>query len=195
MTTLVLASSSPYRRTLLARLGLPFSVSAPGVDETRRPGEAPAALARRLADAKARAAARAYADALVIGADQVALLGAEILSKPGGHEATVAQLCASAGRRVEFLTAVCVLNTRSGRMQTEVASYAVRLRALTRAQVEAYARRERPYDCAGGFKAEGLGVALFEAMQGEDPTALVGLPLIRLVAMLGAEGVDVLADT
>lgn len=191
---IVLASSSPHRRALLARLQLPFSVSPPALDETPRPGEADADLAARLALAKARAVAPRQPHALVIGSDQVAVLGGRRLGKPGDAAQSIAQLLAAAGQRIDFLTGLCLLDADSGRHQLDVVPYTVVLRPLERRQVESYVRRDRPFDCAGGFRAERLGIALFERTEGEDPTALIGLPLIRLVRMLAREGVDVLLE-
>ncbi len=193
MPELVLASTSPYRRALLERLGLPFAVEPPQVDETPRRGEPPEALVRRLALAKARAVARRRPQALVIGSDQVAELDGRPLGKPGGREAAVAQLLALAGRRVTFHTGLALVGP-GGREVAEVVCCAVRFRPLRREQVEAYLAREpEACGCAGAFRSEGLGIALVEAFEGEDPTALVGLPLIRLVALLEAAGLPVLA--
>ncbi|MGC9457168.1 MAG: Maf family protein [Halothiobacillaceae bacterium] len=189
---LILASSSPYRRDLLARLGLPFDCIRPEVDETARPGESPEALVVRLARAKAAVVARACPGRLVIGSDQVAVLDGQILGKPGGHEQARRQLQAASGRTVRFLTGLCLL-TDQGPGECDLVPFDVRFRSLTDREIEAYLQRERPYDCAGSFKSEGLGVMLFESMTGEDPTALIGLPLIRLCAMLRAVGVDPLA--
>lgn len=189
---LVLASTSSYRQALLARLGIPFEVQPSGVDETARPGEGAEALVARLSEEKARAVAATRADALVIGSDQLAVADGEVLGKPGGFERAVAQLARVAGRSVVFLTGLCVVDAASGRAQRDVVAYRVVFRALDRGAIERYVRREAPYDCAGSFKMEGLGVALFERLEGDDPNALVGLPLIRLVRMLEAEGVAVL---
>lgn len=189
---LILASTSPYRKTLLERLRLPFTCVAPGTDETPIPGEQPAALSARLARAKAESVGGLHRESLVIGSDQVAVLGDKTLGKPGNHANNVRQLRDASGRRVEFLTALCLHNPATRRTQTDVIPYAVEFRSLTGPQIEAYVRAEQPYDCAGGFKAEGLGISLFARMEGADPTALVGLPLIRLVAMLAEEGVEVL---
>ncbi|HHJ14482.1 MAG TPA: septum formation inhibitor Maf [Gammaproteobacteria bacterium] len=194
MTQLVLASTSPFRKALLERLGRPFSTARPEADETRRPNETAHALVERLSADKARAVAGRFPEALIIGSDQVAVLGDEILGKPGTHEKAVEQLGAASGKEVLFLTGLCLLNAASGHAQVEVVPFRVKFRTLTDRQIENYLRREQPYNCAGSFKSEGLGIALFEAMTGEDPNALIGLPLIRLVAMLGNEGVDVLGD-
>jgi septum formation protein len=193
--SLVLASTSHYRRTLLERLGVPFTVAAPDTDERRLPGEPPHVQARRLAEQKARSVAARHPGALVIGADQVAVIDTEPLGKPGTAAATVEQLLRASGRRVMFETGLCLLEVASGRVQLDVVPFAVVFRHLDRAEVEEYVRRERPYDCAGGFRVEGLGIALFERLEGTDPTALVGLPLIRLAGMLRAEGLNVLTQS
>jgi MAF protein len=195
MTQILLASTSAYRRELLARLGVVFDVVDPGVDETARAGEDAATLVARLAEAKARSGARNAGDALVIGSDQVAVLDGEILGKPGNAAANRRQLERASGKRVQFLTGLCLLTAASGRTQVEVVPFAVYFRALTREQIAAYVDRERAFDCAGGFRSEGLGSALFEKMEGDDPSALMGLPLQRLTRMLENEGVDVLLQT
>lgn len=192
MSRIVLASTSPFRRALLQKLGLPFEVDAPAVDETRQPGESPAELVGRLAREKARAVAIRHPDALIIGSDQVAVLDATVVGKPGDHATATAQLSRASGRSVEFLTGLCVLDAASGSAEVEVVPFRVVFRTLSPAQIENYLRREQPYDCAGSFKSEGLGIALFERLEGEDPNALVGLPLIRLVRLLEAHGVAVL---
>jgi septum formation protein len=188
---LVLASTSPYRRELLSRLQLKFEVMSPGVEENPLPGEAPAATALRLAEAKARAGAARYPGALVIGSDQVAELDGERLEKPGRHELAVRQLALASGRSAVFHTAVALLNATSGRLHTRVVPSRVTFRPLTPAQIEAYLQREQPYDCAGSAKSEGLGIALLRSIEGDDPTALIGLPLIALVDMLEQEGCSV----
>jgi septum formation protein len=190
---IVLASTSPFRRDLLARLGLPFVADSPAVDESRRPDEPPQVLVLRLAEAKARAVAECHPGSLVIGSDQVACIGDEVLGKPGDRARAIAQLERASGRAVLFQTGLCLLNTASGRAQTLVEPFRVHFRRLTRARIEGYVDRERPFDCAGSFKSEGLGIALFQRLEGEDPTALIGLPLIRLVALLELEGLDPLA--
>ena len=189
---LVLASLSPYRRQLLARLGQPFAWQAPNIDETAQVGEPPDRLVRRLALAKARALASTYADHLLIGSDQVAVNGGQTLGKPGDRGRAMAQLVAASGRTVQFVTSVCVLESRSGRHATEVVTCSVVFRQLSAAQIAAYVERETPFDCAGSFKAEGLGIALFERIVTTDPTALTGLPLIALTRMLADVGLDVL---
>ena len=186
---LVLGSTSRYRRELLERLRLPFEVAAPHVDETPRPGEAPAALAVRLGLAKARAVASQFPEAVVIGSDQVADLDGEPLGKPGDHERAVAQLRRMRGRTVVFQTAVTVACIASGFEASELAPVRVRFRPLSDAEIERYLRAEQPYDCAGSAKSEGLGIALLDAIDSDDPTALVGLPLIRTCRLLRAAGV------
>jgi len=190
---LVLASTSPYRRELLARLRLPFEAVAPGVDEAALPGEAPLAMARRLAGRKASAVAARDAEAVVIGSDQVAELDGQALGKPGRHDRAVEQLRAMRGRDVRFHTAVSVVCRASGFAQQALVSVRVRFRDLTDAEIERYLRLEQPYDCAGSAKCETLGIALVDAIESDDPTALVGLPLIRTSEMLRAAGLDPLA--
>lgn len=193
MLPLVLASGSPYRRTLLAKLGLPFEWAAPEIDETPHFNEAPEQLASRLAAAKARALAAQFPEHLIIGSDQVGLLGGRKLSKPGDFETAREQLLAAAGRTLSFHTGVSVLNSRSGRQLSAVDTCRVHLRPLTAAQIENYLRREQPYDCVGAFKSEGLGIALIARFEGNDPNTLVGLPLIQLISLLQRFGIDVLA--
>jgi septum formation protein len=185
---LVLGSTSRYRRELLERLRLPFTVEPPQVDETPRPGEAPAALALRLALAKANAVARRHPDAVVIGSDQVADLAGEPLGKPGNHARATEQLRRMRGRTVVFHTALSVVRRDRGFEQAEIAPVRVRFRELDDAEIEAYLRAEQPYDCAGSAKCEGLGIALLDAIDSDDPTALVGLPLIRTCRLLRAAG-------
>ncbi|WP_018231790.1 Maf family protein [Thioalkalivibrio thiocyanodenitrificans] len=192
MRTLILASSSPYRRELLSRLGLVFECHSPDVDESVLAGESPDALVVRLARSKAQAVAHQHPDALIIGSDQCAELDGRILGKPGDHEGAVRQLRAASGREVVFHTGLCLLNARTGRAHVTSVPFRVRFRALDSAMIEDYLRRETPYDCAGSFKSEGLGIVLFEGMEGDDPTSLVGLPLIALVGMLQREGMPVL---
>ncbi len=186
---LILASTSPYRRELLSRLQLPFETISPDVDETPLPGEAPEALALRLAEAKARAVAALHPDALVIGSDQVAVLDGAIYGKPGTHERAVRQLQTMRGRTVNFFTGLALVNGRDGRAQIQGIPTLVTFRALSDGEIEAYLRREQPYNCAGSAKSEGLGIALLERMEGSDPNALIGLPLIALCDMLRHEGV------
>ena len=189
---LVLGSSSPYRRELLSRLHVRFETTVPAVDETELPGESPLELARRLALAKARAVALQFPQAVVIGSDQVADLAGEALGKPGSHERAVAQLRQMSGQVVVFQTAVAVVCAATGFEQLDVAPVRVTFRPLTDAEIEAYLQAERPYDCAGSARSEGLGIALLEAIESDDPTALVGLPLIRTCRMIRAAGVKVL---
>jgi septum formation protein len=190
--SLILASTSPFRRDLLARLGLPFTVQAPDADETPQPGEDAAALVARLAAGKAQAAARHHPAALIIGSDQAAVLDDEIIGKPGDHERALAQLRRASGRTITFYTGLCLLDSASGQRQVTVEPFQVVFRTLTESQIEDYLRREQPYHCAGSFKSEGLGIALFERLEGDDPTSLIGLPLIRLIRMLEAAGMTVL---
>lgn len=189
---LILASTSPYRRELLGRLGLPFDITNPRVDETPLPGEAPESLALRLAEAKARAVAADHPDALIIGSDQVATVDGEIYGKPGSHDNAVAQLRTLSGRTVNFFTALCVLDARSGEADVRGVPTLVGFRELTDDEIENYLRREPAYNCAGSAKSEGLGVALLSSMRGDDPTALVGLPLIALCDMLRRHGMAIL---
>lgn len=189
--SLVLGSTSVYRRELLSRLRLPFEVEPPQVDEEPLPGEAPADLARRLAAAKAAAVAARHPAAVVIGSDQVADLDGEPLGKPGNHANAVAQLRRMSGRTVVFQTALTVMCQQSGFVAHDLAPVRVRFRALHDEEIEAYLRAEQPYDCAGSARSEGLGIALLEAIDSDDPTALVGLPLIRTCRMLRAAGVRV----
>ena len=188
--TLILASTSRYRRELLERLRLPFDVHAPDVDEAPLTGEAPVALAQRLALAKARAVSAAHPDAIVIGSDQVADLDGTPIGKPGTHERAVAQLRAMRGRSIVFQTAVAVVRPSTGYVGTALAPVTVRFRNLSDTEIEHYLRTEQPYDCAGSAKCETLGIALLDAIDSDDPTALVGLPLIRTCALLRAAGLD-----
>jgi septum formation protein len=186
--TLILASTSTYRRELLARLRLPFDVVSPGVDETPLAAEPPAALAGRLALAKARAVATMHPHATVIGSDQVADLNGEPIGKPGTHERAVAQLQRMRGKTVIFQTAVAVVCHASGFEQADLAAVTVRFRSLTDAEIETYLHAETPYDCAGSAKSEGLGISLLDAIESDDPTALIGLPLIRTCNLLRRAG-------
>ena len=185
---LVLGSTSRYRRELLSRLRLAFDVAAPDVDETPQPGEAPRALALRLALAKARDVAARHPQAIVIGSDQVADLAGRPLGKPGTHERAMAQLRAMSGQTVVFQTALSVVCVATGFEQTDLAAVEVRFRTLNEGEIERYLRAEQPYDCAGSAKSEGLGIALLEAIHNDDPSALVGLPLIRTARLLRAAG-------
>lgn len=188
---IILASSSPYRRELLARLKLPFETVSPEVEETPLPGETPLALAERLAVAKARKVAEGRPGSLVIGSDQVAVYDGRIVGKPGGREAAAAQLRAASGRTVVLYTGLALVHSDTGRVQSEVVPYRVTFRPLDEALIQRYLDKEQPYGCAGSVRSEGLGIALLERFEGEDPNALIGLPLIRLVRMLEREGVQV----
>lgn len=189
---LILASTSAYRRELLDRLGIPFEVKSPDVDESPRPNEPTADLARRLAKAKALAVAKLNPEAIVIGSDQVADLHGKPLGKPGDHERATQQLRAMSGQTVLFQTAVAVVCLSTGFSDVELAVVEVRFRQLNDTEIENYLQRERPYDCAGSAKSEGLGIALLEHIGNDDPTALVGLPLIRTTKMIRAAGVRLL---
>ena len=186
---LVLASTSIYRSELLKRLQLPFETAAPDVDETALPGESARDTSMRLAQEKARAVAARYPDALIIGSDQVALLDGQQLGKPLTHDNAVKQLRAMRGKTTCFYTALALLNSKTGNMQIEVAENHVTLRDLSDAEIEGYLLKEQPYHCAGSAKSEGLGIALMSKMTGDDPNALVGLPLILLTEMLHRENV------
>ena len=190
--TMILASSSIYRRELLERLQLPFATVSPDVDETPLDGEAPEATAVRLAQTKARKVAEQHPKALIIGSDQVAALDGLQLGKPLTHDNAVKQLRMVRGRSVTFYSALCLYNAHLNRMQAEVVSYAVKFRDVSDAQIENYLLKEQPYHCTGSAKSEGLGIALIAAMHGDDPNALIGLPLIELVNMLQNEGVNVI---
>ncbi|WP_347329712.1 Maf family protein [Marinimicrobium locisalis] len=191
MPKLLLASSSPYRRQLLERLGLPFTTTSPEVDESPGVDEAPAALAERLAISKALALApKTPQPLLIIGSDQVASLDGRPLGKPGDHHRATEQLRAASGQRVTFYTGLCLYDARTGLHRSHCERFYVHFRPLTDAQIEAYLTKEAPYDCAGAFKMEALGIRLFERLEGEDPNALIGLPLIALTDMLLEAGVD-----
>jgi septum formation protein len=189
---IVLASSSPYRRELLSRLGLPFDSVSPEVDESARPDETPQQLVERLAVLKASTVAEHSPGALVIGSDQVAVHDGEIVGKPRDHDHAVFQLQQASGTAVTLYTGLALIHADSGRIQSEVVPYRVVFRKLDDEQIDRYLRKEQPYDCAGSVKSEGLGIALLERFEGEDPNALIGLPLIRLVRMLEREGVAIL---
>jgi septum formation protein len=189
---LILASSSIYRRELLERLQLPFTIVSPDVDETPLPGEAPEDTALRLAQEKARKVGQSHQQALIIGCDQVATQDGLQLGKPLIHDNAVQQLRMMRGRSVTFHSALCLYNASTDSMQAEVVPYIVEFRDLSDAQIENYLHKEQPYHCAGSAKSEGLGIALIAAMQGDDPNALIGLPLITLISMLQNEGVNVI---
>ena len=190
--TLILASSSIYRRELLTHLQIPFTCISPDVDETILPGEQPQETALRLAQVKAKKVGVSHSDALIIGCDQVATLDGMQLGKPLNHDNATKQLRMMRGREVTFHSALCLYNAAKQSMQAEVVPYVVQFRNLSDAQIESYLVKEQPYHCAGSAKSEGLGIAIIERMIGEDPNALIGLPLIKLVSMLQNEGVNVI---
>jgi len=192
MPQLVLASTSPFRKQLLEKLQLSFSTDSPEIDESRLEGESPEQLVARLAEQKATAVAERHPNSLIIGSDQVAVNDGQILGKPGNHAKAVAQLQSASGKRVTFLTGLCLYNSATGDCQVEVVPFGVVFRKLNESQIENYLKAEQPYNCAGSFKSEAMGIALFERLEGEDPNTLIGLPLIRLVRMLEAEGVRVI---
>lgn len=187
---IVLASSSRYRRELLARLGLEFSTAAPEVDETPIAGEPASQLALRLANAKAHAVAKDFPAALIIGSDQVAMLGSTPLNKPGNYKNAAQQLRLMSGQAVSFFTALCLVNARTRRVHSDVVTVTVRMRRLSEAQIDRYLRADQPYDCAGSARIEALGITLVHGIESDDPSALIGLPLIRLCDMLAAEGIE-----
>ena len=190
---LILGSTSPFRRELLQRLRLPFTTAAPDIDETRLSNETADAMVQRLSLEKARAVAAQHPDALIIGSDQCAVLGEQIIGKPHTHANAVAQLTAASGQTVRFLTGLCLYDSRDDSYQLDLVPFDVTFRELTRMEIDSYLRQEQPYNCAGSFKSEGLGVTLFQSMNGDDPSALIGLPLIRLCDMLRQVGISPLA--
>ena len=189
---LILASTSAYRKALLERLQLDFQCDSPDIDETPLPGESVDTMVVRLAKNKAGAVATNHPDALVIGSDQGAVLDGEMLTKSGNFDNAVKQLQKASGKRITFQTGLCLLNTRNGNVQTACIPYTVVFKTLTQDMITNYLQKEEPYNCAGSFKSEGLGIALFEKFEGDDPNALIGLPLIKLVEMLDNEGFSVL---
>jgi septum formation protein len=197
--SLILASSSPFRKELLSKLGLEFSTHAPDIDESRHDGETPEQLVYRLSQEKAAEVAKTQSG-LIIASDQVATLGSgtktddKILSKPHTHENATNQLQQSSGNTVTFVTSLTLLNTNSGNIQTVVETFKVIFRTLTAKQIDNYLKKEQPYNCAGSFKSEALGISLFERLEGDDPNTLIGLPLIQLIKMLENEGVDILEN-
>jgi len=190
--TLILASSSIYRRELLTRLCIPFTVESPDVDETPLPQESPAQTALRLAQAKARKVGQRHQNALIIGCDQVAVLDGLQLGKPLIHDVAMNQLRMMQGRTVVFHSAICIYNSQTSNLQSAIVPYEVKFRQLDDTEIERYLLKEQPYHCAGSAKSEGLGIALIEHMRGDDPNALIGLPLITLINMLKQEGVNVI---
>jgi len=185
--TIVLASSSPFRKTLLERLMIPFDTVNPDIDETPIVGESPIELVERLAIEKAKAVASVTSNSLIIGSDQVAMHGDEIVGKPHTHERAVEQLRAASGKQIELYTGLALINSKSKAVQSEVVPFTVHFKQLSEQVIESYLRKEEPYNCAGSVRSEGLGVALLERFEGDDPNALIGLPLIRLVRMLERE--------
>ena len=188
---LILGSTSPFRKELLHKLGLSFDADSPDIDETMQSGEQPEKLVQRLAFEKAKAVAAKHKGALVIGSDQVACIGSNILGKPGNRDNAIAQLSQASGQRVSFYTGLCLINSANGNKQIVCEPFHVYFRELSRDQIERYLDAEEPYNCAGSFKSEGLGISLFEKLEGDDPNSLIGLPLIRLITMLEQEGISV----
>lgn len=192
MPKLVLGSTSPFRKALLEKLQLEFDTDSPDIDETRKQDETPEQLVARLACEKARAVADRHPDSLIIGSDQVAVNGHAILGKPGTHDRAMQQLREASGKQVKFLTGLCLYNSASGNEQVVVEPFSVHFRQLTDEQINNYLNAEQPYNCAGSFKSEAMGIALFDKLEGDDPNSLIGLPLIRLIRMLENEGVNVI---
>jgi len=188
---LILGSTSPFRKELLNKLGLSFITDAPDIDESMGSNEPPEGFVQRLALEKAQAVADRHPDTLIIGSDQVACIENDILGKPGNRERAIEQLTQASGQRVSFYTGLCLLNSGSGKSQVVCEPFHVYFRELSRLQIEHYLDAEQPYNCAGSFKSEGLGISLFERLEGDDPNTLIGLPLIRLIAMLEHEGISV----
>lgn len=191
MLPLILASSSPYRRELLTRLHIPFSCASPNIDESRLPNESPRQLVERLALQKAQALSASYPQHLIIGSDQVAVLEQDVLGKPHTAENAFSQLRAASGKSVSFLTGLTLLNSATGEYQVDCVPFTVHFRSLTDEQISRYLEIDQPFDCAGSFKAEGLGVSLFRSTEGSDANSLIGLPLIRLIDMLHQQGVQI----
>ena len=192
MQQLILGSSSPFRKELLAKLCLEFITSSPDINETRLENEQPHALVQRLAEQKAIKIAQSYPDALIIGSDQVAVLNDQVLGKPGNYDNAMKQLMAASGNKVEFLTGLALFNSKSGHMQSLVEPFKVSFKTLSESQIAFYLQQEQPYQCAGSFKSEGFGISLFSKLEGNDPNSLIGLPLIRLISLLEIEGIDIL---
>ena len=187
MPKLILGSSSPFRKMLLERLMLPFETANPNIDESAHAGETPIELVERLAIEKAQAVAKNHSDSLIIGSDQVALHGNDVVGKPHTHQRAVEQLRSASGKKITLYTGLALLNSDSGNIQSEVIPFTVHFKKLSEQVIESYLRKEEPYNCAGSVKSEGLGIALMDRFDGDDPNALIGLPLIRLVAMLEKE--------
>lgn len=192
MQQLILGSSSPFRAEILTKIGLPFITASPDIDESPLAGEQPEQLVQRLSEQKAFKIAENHPNALIIGSDQVALLDGEVLGKPGNHENAVKQLMAASGKTVLFMTGLALLNSQTNNIQSLVEPFEVEFRKLSFAQINYYLSQEQPYQCAGSFKSEGFGISLFSKLNGNDPNSLIGLPLIRLISLLEAEGIDVL---
>ena len=188
---LILGSTSPFRKELMQKLGLSFEVDSPDIDETMLEAEQPEQFVQRLALEKAQAVAARHDSALVIGSDQVACIGSNILGKPGTRDKAIQQLTDASGKHVSFYTGLCLLNSANGEYQIVCEPFHVHFRELSQEQIERYLDAEEPYNCAGSFKSEGLGISLFEKLEGDDPNSLIGLPLIKLIAMLDREGVAV----
>ena len=187
---LVLGSTSPFRREILTKLGLPFQAAVPDIDESAQTGESPEALVCRLAELKARAVAEQHPQGLIIGSDQVASVDGEILGKPGNRDNAVQQLLKTSGKVVTFYTGLCLLNAEKNRLQVVCEPFKVHFRELNQEQIERYIDKEQPLNCEGSFKSEALGITLFSKLEGDDPNSLIGLPLIQLVSMLGNEGIE-----
>ncbi len=190
--TLILGSSSPFRKQLLEQLHLSFETSSPDIDESPIEGESIEDMVLRLSEAKAREIAKSHPDALIIGSDQSAILNGKVLEKPGTHAVATEQLKQASGQTITFQTGVCLLNAQTGHLQSKLVPFTVTFRNLSDEMIDSYLQAEKPYNCAGSFKSEGLGIALFEKMQGDDPSALIGLPLIELTNMLNNENYPVL---
>lgn len=189
--TIVLGSSSPYRKQVLEKLGLAFQTASPDIDESGQTGETPEQLVKRLSLEKAKAVAQQFTDALIIGSDQVSVLDGKIIGKPHTHDKAVLQLKNASARQVDFLTGLCLYNSANGNYQLSCVPFSVFFRTLTDEEIERYLKTDQPYNCAGSFRSEALGISLFRKMQGDDPNALMGLPLIELIAMLRKEGIAI----
>ena len=192
MQPLILASSSPFRAKLLAKLGLHFSTVSPDIDEIALENESAEQLVLRLSEQKARKIATSYSKSLIIASDQVALLGNKIIGKPSNHENAIKQLTSASGKTMQFLTGLVLLNSQSGQMQSVIDRFEVSFKELSLPQIDFYLQQEQPYQCAGSFKSEGLGISLFSKLSGNDPNSLIGLPLIELIRFLKNEGIDIL---
>jgi len=194
MKTLVLGSTSPFRKSILEKLNLPFECAKPNIDETALKGESPQVLVERLAIEKAKAVANQYSNALIVGSDQVAVCDGEILGKPHNFSNGVKQLSKFSNKSVTFLTGLCVYDCITGEHSSLVEPFVVHFNKLSPTEIENYLKAEQPYNCAGSFKSEGLGICLFKKLEGDDPNTLIGLPLIRLVELLKEHGIDVLKE-